>query len=192
MRSAKEYRMAAKEKLAGNYGTVIGVYFIYTMIVSILSIPSGILGSLLNAFSSLDFTILSIVFSIFSIPVSFIISAVTVVLSAGLTKVTFDIVRGGKGDITTLFYGFRNDVMTVICIYLRIILCILPAVGVLLVGGGISAALLVIPQGLSYKIAGGALLFITVLIYAIWLIVVSYAVSMAFFLYYDNPGMQAG
>jgi len=192
MRSAKEYRMSAKERLAGNYGTVIGVYLIYTIIVSVLSIPTSIFSSFTSFFTSMDLTVLPIVISLVSIPVSLILSAVNVVLTVGLTKVTFDIVRGKRGDIITLFYGFSHNVMTVVCIYFWVILYILPAIGILAVGGGVSIVLLVIMDGTAFIIAGVVLFVISLIAYVGWIMVISYAISMTYFLYYDNPGMKAG
>lgn len=192
MRTAKEYRMTAKETLAGNYGTVIGVYIIYTMIVSALSVPSSIFNSFSSVFSRFDNYLLPLISSLFMIPVSFIVSIITVILSTGLTKVTFDIVRGERGDIVTLFWGFKNNVMTVICTYLWITLYILPAIGIFIVGGGISMVLLIMMDGTPAVIVGVALLSISCIAYIVWIMVVSFAVSMTYFLYYDNPDMKAG
>ena len=191
MRTAKEYRMTAKETLAGNYGTVIGVYIIYTMIVSALSVPSSILSSGMNFLSGLDPLILPVLYAALSLPISFIASMVTVILSTGLSKVTFDIVRGKRGDVVTLFYGFQHNVMTVICAYLWIILYILPAVGIMVIGGGISIVMLVMMDGTPAVIGGVVLLVITCIAYFAWIIVVSYAVSMTYYIYYDNPDMRA-
>lgn len=191
MRTAKEYRMTAKEKLAGNYGTVIGVYIIYTMILSALSVPSSILSSGMSFLLEMGSMIMPLFYGLISIPVSFFISMITVVLSVGLSKVTFDIVRGERGEIVTLFHGFRHNMMTVICAYLWILLYLLPAIVVMIIGGVISTVMLVMMDGTPALIGGVALLVITCIVYIVWIMVISYAVSMTYYLYYDNPDMRA-
>ena len=99
MRSAKEYREAARISLAGNYGTVIGAYIIYTIILNVMSVPSSAFMDISELMSGIGFQTIGFVSAVAMIPVSIVISAVSLIISLGVTKITMDVTRGKRGEL---------------------------------------------------------------------------------------------
>ncbi len=185
MKSSKDYRRAAREYLAGNYGVVIGAYLIYIVLLNVISAPLSLLsgiGGLLGA---------SVAGTIISVPVSVVISLISVVLNTGVNKISYDVVRGEKADLTNLFYCLTHNPLTVVFLYLWILLYMLPGVLVLLLGAGVFWGIILFSADNAFLFAGCSIFILTALFYLIWEVIIGLKVSMAGFLYYENSDMRA-
>ena len=172
-------------KLLGNYGTVIGAYILYTLILNLLTTPVSLISSFGGALSA---PVMGIVVSL---PLSIILSLISVLFTAGVDKISYDIAYDRKGDISDLFYCFKNAPSTVVFSYLWILLRMLPAIAVFIVGMIVFTTLAVAGMAGGSFVMAVTVLVITSVFYLAWIIWVKLGVSMTFFIYYENPGMRA-
>ena len=187
MRSSKEYRRTARETLAGNYGVVIGAYLIYIVIINALSAPLSAVGGMMTGLSRG-----SVAGAIVSIPVTILLSLVSIVLSTGVNKISFDLIRGEKADISNIFFCITHNPLTVICTYFWILLYLLPGVIVFFVCGGIFIGVSFFSSNNTLIFTSGVLFALSLIFYIVWVVITALRLSMTYFLYYDDPGSRAG
>lgn len=190
MKTLTELRSGARERLAGNYGTVIGASIIYTLITNMISTPAGGAGSLQNYMLTGEIPALSPSY-LLSIPLSIIGVVLSFLLSPGISRIIFEVMEKRTAYLGDLFYCFRNNPLTAVAIGLWVLLYTIPAS--LIFGAGLTVFLL---SGSFFKDSiplpvSVALLIIASLIYIIILIYIELSVSMVYFLYFDNPEKTA-
>ncbi len=185
MRSNNEYRAEARKKLLGNYGTVIGAYILYTLILNLLSAPLSLIASFESILPIPRLGFLA------SVPVSLIISVVSVLFAAGVDKISYDIAYDRKGDVNDIFYCFKHEPFTVVFSYLWILLRMLPGIIIFSVGMIVFTVLTISGMSGNSFVIAVVVLSVTSVIYLIWIFWVKLSVSMTYFLYYENPGMSA-
>lgn len=185
MRSNREYRAEARTKLLGNYGTVIGAYILYSLILNLLTTPLSLVTGLDSFFPIPGIGI------VVSLPLSLLLSFVSVLFAAGVDKISYDISYDRKGDVSDIFYCFKHEPFTVVFCYLWILLRMLPGIIIFVIGMIVFAALTVSGMSGGSFAAAVAVISVASLIYLVWIFVVKLGVSMTFFLYYENPGMRA-
>lgn len=186
MKTNKELRREARIKLLGNYGTVVGAYIIFTMILNVISVPFSLFS---NQISLMGLPYLGLGM-IISIPVSLILTFLSAIFVAGVNKISFDIAHDRRGEFSDIFFCFSHNPLTVVCMTLWILLFILPAV--IIFSAGVAAfTVMTVLSGDNLIIPASAILIIASIVYIVWLTVVSLGVSMAYFIYYENPDMKA-
>ncbi len=185
MRSSKEYREKAREALSGNYSVVVGAYIIYTIILNVLSAPLSIISTIG------EITGLVILTGILSIPFSLLTTLVSTLFVTGANKIVYDVTKGEKAEFMNLFYCFSHNPLTVVCAELWILLYLLPAFAILFLGLGIGIFLIIMIGSPAAVLAGAAVMIIALIAYLIYVVILSLSVSMAFFMYYDDPSMKA-
>lgn len=197
-----ELKQKARGSLKGNYGVVVGVSLLTSVVLGvcsgILQLISGIVGTFSTAGSialsgaaglgsqfSAAFVTGSIPGIVFSFLTSIIYSGLTYILMVGGIKVYLKLCAGEKAEIGDLFWGFRNNpirfggIGALITVVME--LCILPIV--------------ILAVAMSVSGEGGFALFalLFMLVYGLILTVVGIYLALTFGMFFyvlaDHPDM---
>ncbi len=185
MKKSKEIRAEARKKLLGNYGTVIGAYIIYTVVLNMLSAPFGLISGL-DSFLSFPLT-----GAVLSIPFSILLSFISLFFALGVNKISFDIAHDRNGVLSDIFFCFTHNPLTVISACLWIFLCMLPAVILFSFGTGAYIFFTVFSSSENSAVTGIYILAVVSVIYLIWITWIGLGASMTFFMYYEDQSIRA-